>query len=223
MTTFGTIFAVYYDLHRIYLVPTETIEIFMCRSFTYCICVQGCLVVLLLQQWLVRHLTKRMMQLMTLEAFTEHRSKIPYSYLESYLSHQSHFSLSSLIERYLKGLASKWCACLCARVCMYVCEWSMCVCVHGCILLCACVHGASLRAHVCIYPVHVYRYSVHMKCCFLDSLGREVKYPTSKVLCFTRSSPLIHQLPAQYPCHAHERQSKDDIRQTLKVQYISSI
>ena len=35
MTTFGTIFAVYYDLHRIYLVPTETIEIFMCRSCTY--------------------------------------------------------------------------------------------------------------------------------------------------------------------------------------------
>ena len=175
--------------------------------------------VLLLQQWLVRHLTKRMMQLMTLEAFTEHRSKIPYSYLESYLSHQSHFSLSSLIERYLKGLASKWCACLCAcvwggggggggdGVSVCVCDWSMCVCVHGC---------------MCVY-VQCMCVGTHMKCCFLDSLGREVKYPTSKVLCFTRSSPLIHQLPAQYPCHAHERQSKDDIRQTLKVQYLSSI
>ena len=70
--------------------------------------VQGCLVVMLLQQWLVRHLTKRTMQLMTLEAFTEHRSVIPYSYLESYLAHQGHFSLSSLINRYQKGLVSKW-------------------------------------------------------------------------------------------------------------------
>lgn len=69
---------------------------------------QGCLVVMLLQQWLVRHLTKRMMQLMTLEAFTEHRSKIPSSYLKNYLTHQAHFSLSDLIDRYLKGLASKW-------------------------------------------------------------------------------------------------------------------
>ena len=53
--------------------------------------------------------------------------------------------------------------------------------------------------------------------------NREAKFPTSKVLCFTRSSPLIHQLPAQYPSHALERQSKDDIKQTLKVQKIQRL
>ena len=81
----------------------------ICHCFM-CLCVytQGCLVVLLLQQWLVLYLTKRMMQLMTSEAFTEHRSKIPSPYLENYLAYQTHFSLSNLIRKYHSGLASKW-------------------------------------------------------------------------------------------------------------------
>ena len=39
----------------------------------------------------------------------------------------------------------------------------------------------------------------------------------SKVLCFTRSSPFIHQLPAQYPSQALELQSKEDSKQILQV------
>ena len=66
--------------------------------------------VLLLQQWFVRQLIKRMMQLMTSEAFTEHRTKIPSSYLENYLAYQAHFSLSRLINKYYSGLANKWSA-----------------------------------------------------------------------------------------------------------------
>ena len=49
-----------------------------------------------------------MMQLMTSEAFIEHYSKIPSSYLENYLAFQTHFSLSNLINKYLSGLAKKW-------------------------------------------------------------------------------------------------------------------
>ena len=94
-------------------------------------CLQGCLVVMLLQQWLVRHLTKRMMQLMTLEAFTEHRSKIPFSYLENYLVHQAHFSLTSLIDRYLMGLANKWFVLIKSYI-AYVCKRMR---PHGCVLV----------------------------------------------------------------------------------------
>ena len=83
-------------------------------------CVQGCLVVQLLQQWLVRHLTKRMMQLMTSEAFTEHRSKIPSSYLENYLACQAHFSLKNLIDNYLTGVASKWSVYVGRAMCIYI-------------------------------------------------------------------------------------------------------
>ena len=70
--------------------------------------VQGCLVVMLLQQWLVCHLTKRIMQLMTPEALTEHCTKIPTSYLKNYLIHQAHFSLNRLIIKYHSGLTVKW-------------------------------------------------------------------------------------------------------------------
>ena len=63
---------------------------------------------MLLQQWLVRHLTKRTMQLMTPEALTKYRKKIPTSYLENYLTHQAHFSLNRLIIKYHSGLRVKW-------------------------------------------------------------------------------------------------------------------
>ena len=61
---------------------------------------KGCLVVALLQQWLVRHLCKRLMQLMTSEALTLYRNVIPSSYLENYLSFHTHFSLKELILKY---------------------------------------------------------------------------------------------------------------------------
>ena len=61
---------------------------------------EGCLVVALLQQWLVRHLCKQLMQLMTSEAFTLYRNKLPSSYLENYLSFHAHFSLQDVILKY---------------------------------------------------------------------------------------------------------------------------
>ena len=61
---------------------------------------EGCLVVSLLQQLLVRLLMKRVMQLMTTEAVILYRNKIPYSYLNHYLSFQAHFSLKDLISSY---------------------------------------------------------------------------------------------------------------------------
>ena len=39
----------------------------------------------------------------------------------------------------------------------------------------------------------------------------------SKVLCFTRSSPLIHQLPAQYPSQVVEPEAKEGTKQILQV------
>ena len=62
------------------------------------------LVISLLQQWLVRHLCKRLMQLMTPEALILHRNKIPYTYLQNYLAFQTHFSLSDLVNNYHRKL-----------------------------------------------------------------------------------------------------------------------
>ena len=65
---------------------------------------EGCLMVALLQQWLVRHLCKRLMQLMTSEAFTLYRNVLPSSYLENYISFHSHFSLQKFIIKYSVAL-----------------------------------------------------------------------------------------------------------------------
>lgn len=65
---------------------------------------EGCLVVALLQQWLVRHLCKRLMQLMTPEALVVHRGKIPSSYLANYLAFHAHFSLKDLVGKYSSAL-----------------------------------------------------------------------------------------------------------------------
>lgn len=59
---------------------------------------EGCMVVSLLQQLLVRLLTKKLMNLMTTEAVILNRNKIPYSYMEIYLSCHSHFSLKEAIS-----------------------------------------------------------------------------------------------------------------------------
>ena len=37
----------------------------------------------------------------------------------------------------------------------------------------------------------------------------------TKLLCFTRSSPLIHQLPAQHPSSVFQAQANRDVHQTL--------
>ena len=65
---------------------------------------KGCLVVALLQQWLVRYLCKRLMQLMTSEAFILYQNTLPSSYLENYISFQAHFSLKELILKYHQAL-----------------------------------------------------------------------------------------------------------------------
>ena len=64
---------------------------------------EGCLVVSLLQQFLVRYLVKRVMQLMTTEAIILYRNSIPKSYLSHYLNSQAHFSLKDLIGNYHKA------------------------------------------------------------------------------------------------------------------------
>ena len=65
---------------------------------------EACLVVSVLQQWLVRHLCKTLMQLMTPEAICLHRRKIPASLIDNYLSHQQHFSLKKLLDHHLSAL-----------------------------------------------------------------------------------------------------------------------
>ena len=116
------------------------------------------------------------------------------------------------------------------------------VCMNGCMngqmdgwmdrCMCGCVdawlHGCMDRWWIHERKGHIFlkrvcNSFVHHMPRVIILFNREAKFPTSKVLCFTRSSPLIHQLPAQYPSHALERQSKDDIKQTLKVQKIQRL
>ena len=66
----------------------------------------ACMVIAILQQLLIRLLTKRLMNLMTAEAIILNRNKIPYSYLGHYLSNQAHFSLKDTIKNYHTALAA---------------------------------------------------------------------------------------------------------------------
>ena len=66
----------------------------------------ACMVIAILQQMLIRLLTKRLMNLMTAEAVILNRKKIPYSYLGHYLSNQAHFSLKDTIKNYHTALAA---------------------------------------------------------------------------------------------------------------------
>ena len=68
---------------------------------------EACLVVSILQQWLIRHFCKNLMQLMTPEAICLHRRKIPSSLIDNYLTNQQHFSLKKLIEHHLLALESR--------------------------------------------------------------------------------------------------------------------
>ena len=58
------------------------------------------LVHVLFQQWLVMHLYKRLMQLMTPEALVTNHKKIPPHYISHYLNYQCHFNLKALLVRY---------------------------------------------------------------------------------------------------------------------------
>ncbi len=85
---------------------------------------EGCMVVSLLQQLLVRLFMKRTIQLMTTEAVILYRNKIPYSYLNHYLSFQDHFSLKDLITSYHAAYnATRMYVCVCVCVCVCVIAW----------------------------------------------------------------------------------------------------
>ncbi len=60
----------------------------------------ACLVISLLHQYIVRYFCKHLMQLMTPESVISNRRKIPSSYIENYLLHQSHFGLKDLLVKY---------------------------------------------------------------------------------------------------------------------------
>ena len=76
---------------------------------------EACMVTAVIAQWLVRYMCKKLMQLMTPEAAILKRKyvvcinmlaikllsflrSIPISYLETYLNHQTHFSIKELIK-----------------------------------------------------------------------------------------------------------------------------
>jgi len=61
----------------------------------------------LLVQWLVRHLCKHLLKLMTPEALVLHEEQIPASYIQHYLSYQKHFSLKDLIQQQLDKVAAQ--------------------------------------------------------------------------------------------------------------------
>ena len=67
---------------------------------------EGCLAIGLLQQWIIRHMIKELMKLMTTEAVTLHRKKIPASYIDNYLMYQQHFSIKKLLDLKLRALQS---------------------------------------------------------------------------------------------------------------------
>lgn len=64
--------------------------------------INACMVISVFLQWLVRHICKRLMQLMTTEALTTRYKTLPHHYTETYLKHQSHFNLQILIDRQLQ-------------------------------------------------------------------------------------------------------------------------
>lgn len=65
---------------------------------------RACMVVEVLLQWLVRHLCKCLMQMMTSEAICLYHRKIPESFGQCYLEQQTHFSLKATIENSLASL-----------------------------------------------------------------------------------------------------------------------
>ena len=67
---------------------------------------EACLVVSILQQWLIRYLCKTLMQLMAPEAICLHRRKIPGSLIDNYLTNHQHFSLKKLLDHHLLALQS---------------------------------------------------------------------------------------------------------------------
>ena len=88
---------------------TEAIHVLHTASVpnqTVFISQEASLVISILQHWLICHLCKRLMQLMTPEADILYRKQIPGSLINNYLSHQQHFSLKKLINHHYAALES---------------------------------------------------------------------------------------------------------------------
>ena len=109
----------------------------------------------IMQQWLICHLSKTLMQLMTPEAICLHHKKIPTSLVENYLTNQHHFSLKKLIEYiHLSALES-----------------------------------SQMLAFSSVNYLYLFTFSL-----FSFFLSSNYLCP-NKLICFTRSSSNIHQLP----------------------------
>lgn len=68
------------------------------------------IVTVLVQQWLITYLCKRLLQLMTPEALVTNHKKLPNHYISHYLNQQSHFSLKGVIVSYHSNLVQEWSA-----------------------------------------------------------------------------------------------------------------
>ena len=65
------------------------------------------LVMDLMEQWLVHHMTKQLMQLMMTKAIIVYREHIPAVYINNYLTHQQHFSIKKLLSLQVKVLQTQ--------------------------------------------------------------------------------------------------------------------
>ena len=94
----------------IYMAAMEALEVlYTTRSINDVpkeVSANACLMISVMTQWLVRHLCKRLMQLMTSEALCMYHRKVPTSFIQAYLNHQHHFSLKGLLESQTKILKS---------------------------------------------------------------------------------------------------------------------
>lgn len=64
----------------------------------------ACLIISIIQQWLIRYLCKRLLQILTPEGMAVNYRKIPRSYREVYFKHQEHFNLKNLVMKQLTWL-----------------------------------------------------------------------------------------------------------------------
>ena len=80
-------------------------------------------IITLFQQWLIRLLCKKAMQLLTPEALVLHHKCIPSSYIENYLRHQAHFSLKELVALFnaIKASSQRY-DCLLAHTSTFCCD-----------------------------------------------------------------------------------------------------
>ena len=92
ITSHGVIHAVNEAMQTLHQAPAPK-----ATNITVGVSSEACMMIAMAIQWLVRHLCKRLMQLMTPEALNIHSNKLSSSYLINYFMFQTHFSLKMLI------------------------------------------------------------------------------------------------------------------------------